>query len=64
MSYLECDRPALTPEMIDAGAEILWAYDLGGDLAADVAREVFEAIWAARALPPAQDRQESLPHPR
>lgn len=42
----------VTPEMIEAGAEVLGYFDRGQHDRADTAKEVFAAMWAARRAIP------------
>lgn len=50
------DRPVVfeievTPAMIEAGLEALWAHERGEDLSRDVVRDVFLAMQAALCGP-------------
>jgi hypothetical protein len=38
----------ITPEMIEAGAEILWGYDPTGNSAEEIAEWIYRAMWASR----------------
>ena len=43
-----CDEIEITPEMIEAGAEVLLMYDPGEDTAAEWVGEIYRAMKAAK----------------
>lgn len=47
MTRTDVDQIEITPEMIEAGAEILWVFDRDRDSPYDTAKEVFTAMASA-----------------